>query len=267
MTTVCAQFSSSPVWFPSSADCKTMLNPPFAPSQLGKRVSVSQFSHLIIFCGGKKKYIYILCRTSNIAVQFSLLIKWVCFNSHFSTGHYKMGIIRSQDVDLALGFLLVFDHKRCHNPQGRRKGHNHEKTTTPAGARRHKHLHKQFQRPNNVAGSPLEHERLSGFMCTLTAYDNCSLPGGGRPPRRVEHALHACAHGYTVKQLKSFFFGFVLFCVSLPPWLSRRFFYIDTVMHLWGASRGRADREEKKHSSLSSQTDDAWKYVAWYKSV
>lgn len=143
-------------------------------------------------------------------------------------------------MDLALGFLLVFDHKRCHNPQGRRKGHNHEKTTTPAGARRHKHLHKQFQRPNNVAGSPLEHERLSGFMCTLTAYDNCSLPGGGRPPRRVEHALHACAHGCTVKHnikkknltVEKLFF-FVLFCfVSHCRLGCPGVFYIDTVMHL-----------------------------------
>lgn len=171
-----------------SAVCKTTLKSnvcsPVTTWQTCLRLTIFTFNYFL----WRKKIIKYSAAHQNIAVQFSLLIKRVCFNSHFLTCYYKMGIIRSQDVDLALGFLLVFDHKWCHNPQGRRKGRNHEKTTTLAVARRHK----QFQRPNSVAGSPLEHKRQSGFMCMLTVYDNCSLPGGGRPPPRVERALHAC---------------------------------------------------------------------------
>lgn len=97
-------------------------------------------------------------------------------------------------MSLALGFLFLFDHKGCHNPQGRHKGQNDEETITLVVARREKHLHKQSQRPNNVAGPTLERKRLSGFMCMLTLYDYCLLPGGGRPPRRVEPVPYACAH-------------------------------------------------------------------------
>lgn len=111
-----------------------------------------------------------------------------------------MGIIGRRDVGLALEFLLLFDHKGCHNPQGRHKGRNDEETNSLVVARRKKHLHKQLQRPNNTAGSSLERERLSGFMCMLTLYDNCLLPGGGCPPRRVKPVLHACAYSYTAKQ-------------------------------------------------------------------